>query len=57
MKKFDGYSIRGLIFSMLAIGGIVYEYYFKEVTEWIVIVLYGTIILTGILLITVIKKQ
>ena len=42
---------------MLAIGGIVYEYYFKEVTEWIVIVLYGTIILTGILLITVIKKQ
>lgn len=57
MKKFDGYSIRGLIFFTLAIAGIVYELFFKEITEWIVIILYGTIVFLGVLLITLIKKQ
>ena len=54
MKRFDGYSIRGIIFSVLGAAGLVYEV-IREPTEWWVMLLYGGIVVLGLCLIFVLK--
>ena len=56
MKKFDRYSIRGIIFSTLGVTGIVYEVFFRS-REVFVIILYGVVVILGGLLIFRIKEH
>ena len=56
MKKFDRYSIRGIIFSTLGVAGIVYEVFYRS-REVFVIVLYGVVVLIGGLLIFRIREH
>ena len=55
MKKFDRYSIRGIIFSTLALVGMLYELILSKPSELIVLILYALVIVLGLLLIFIIK--
>jgi predicted membrane channel-forming protein YqfA (hemolysin III family) len=55
MKKFDRYSIRGILFSALAGLGILYELILSETAEWVVVVLYSLVAILGMMLIFIIK--
>lgn len=51
MKKFDGFSVRGIIFSAAGLAGITYEIFSTRPKEIIVIVLYGIVVLIGLWLV------
>jgi hypothetical protein len=53
VKRFDRYSIRGVIFSTLGVAGIVYEVLFAPPVEVFVVVLYSMIVLLGLWLVFV----
>lgn len=55
MKKFDRYSVRGVVFSTLALAGILYELVFSTPSELIVTVLYSFVMVLGLALIFIIK--
>ncbi len=50
MKKFDGCSIRGVIFSVLGLAGIGYELFSSRLKEIPVVLLYSVLVFFGILL-------
>jgi len=47
MKKFDGYSIRGVIFSVLGLAGIGYELFSSRPKEIFVVLLYSVLVFFG----------
>jgi hypothetical protein len=51
MKKFDGFSVRGLVFFVAGLAGIVYELFFSKPSELIIIVLYGIVVFIGLWLV------
>ena len=51
MKKFDGFSIRGIVFLALGLAGIGYETIFSKPGELLIIVLYGVVVVIGLWLI------
>lgn len=55
MKAFDGYSVRGIIFSLLGIAGICYEIFSSRPNEVLVIALYGFVVFIGLLLLFKLK--
>jgi hypothetical protein len=55
LKKFDGYSIRGILFSALALLGILYELILSETAKWAVVLLYSLVVILGMALIFIIK--
>lgn len=57
MKKFDRYSIRGIIFMTLGLAGICYELFSSRPKELFVIILYGFVVSIGLLLIFRIKDH
>ncbi len=57
MKKFDRYSIRGIIFSVLGFAGIGYELLSSRSREAFVILMYGFDVLMGVLLIFLIHEH
>jgi hypothetical protein len=56
MKKFDRYSIRGIIFTAIGLAGIGYELLSSRSSELFVIILYGVVVSIGLLLIFRIKE-
>jgi hypothetical protein len=56
MKKFDRYSIRGIIFTAIGLAGIGYELLSSRPSELFVIILYGVVVFIGLLLIFRIKE-
>jgi len=55
MKRFDGYSIRGVIFGILGLAGLGYEVLSPAPRAIFVIVLYSFVVILGVLLCFVIK--
>ena len=56
MKKFDKYSVRGIIFTILGLAGIAYELFGSKAREAFVVVLYSVVVVMGILLLFRIKE-
>ena len=56
MKRFDGYSIRGIIFAILGLAGIGYEFLSSRPRAIFVVVLYSFVVILGVLLFFVIKE-
>jgi len=57
MKKFDRYSIRGFIFTVLGLAGIGYEMFSSRPKELFVVILYGFVVCFGLFLIFHIKEH
>ena len=57
MKKFDRYSIRGLIMSMISAAGMVYELFFSIKIDALVVVLYGLVFIFGLFLLLMIRDK
>lgn len=55
MKRFDGYSIRGVVFGILGLAGLGYEIFSSASRSIFVIVLYSFVVILGVLLCFVIK--
>jgi len=47
-KKFDKFSVRGVVYSCLAIAGMGYELYFREPVRVFLILGYGVVLFVGI---------
>jgi predicted membrane channel-forming protein YqfA (hemolysin III family) len=56
VKKFDKYSVRGIVFTILGLAGITYELFGSKAREALVIILYSVVVLMGILLLFRIKE-
>lgn len=57
MKKFDRYSIRGIVFTALGLTGIGYELFSSRPKEMFVVILYSVVVFVGILLLFFIKDR
>jgi hypothetical protein len=57
MKKFDRYSIRGIICIALGVIGMGYEVFFSMVKEVFLIVMYSIVIGIGVLLLFVVRNK
>lgn len=57
MKKFDRYSIRGIVFTTLGLTGIGYELFSSRPKELFVVILYSVVVFVGILLLFTIKDR
>ena len=57
MKRFDGFSIRGLVFSVLALAGMGYELFFSSRRELWIVAMYGLVLCLGLVLIFFVKDR
>ena len=57
MKKFDRYSIRGVIIVVISLAGIGYELFSSRSIEILIIGLYSFLLLIGVLLLFIIKDR
>lgn len=57
MKKFDRYSIRGVVITVIALLGMGYEIIISQSKDIFVIVLYGAVLFIGFLLLFVMKDR
>jgi hypothetical protein len=57
MKKFDRYSTRGLILTVISTAGIVYEVFFSSLVEAFVIGFYGLVLVLGLFLLFIIRDK
>lgn len=56
MKKFDKYSVIGLVFTIVGMAGITYELFGSKAKETFVVVLYSVVVLIGLLLLFRMKE-
>ncbi|MBN2030252.1 hypothetical protein JW824_08400 [bacterium] len=56
MKKFDRYSIRGVVITLIAFLGIGYEMMISQSKEIFVIILYTVVVFIGFLLLFIIEE-
>ena len=57
MKKFDRYSIRGVVIMVIALLGMGYEMIFSQSKEIFVIILYAIVLCIGLLLLVIIEDR
>jgi hypothetical protein len=51
MKSFDRYSLRGVVLMFAGVAGIIAEYLFMKPAELFLVIMYGMVILIGLILI------
>ncbi len=57
MKKFDRYSIRGVVITVIALLGMGYEMVFSQSKEIFVIIFYMVVVFIGFLLLFIIEES
>lgn len=57
MKSFDRYSLRGVVLMVAGAAGIVAEYFFMQPVELFLVIMYGLVILIGLILIGWVREQ
>lgn len=57
MKKFDRYSIRGVVIIIIALLGMGYEMIFSQSKEIFVMILYAIVLFIGLLLLVIIEDR
>jgi len=57
MKSFDRYSLRGVVLMVIGAAGIMAECFFMKPVELFLLIMYGMVILIGLILIGWVREQ